>query len=318
MMYDKTLEKISEIIQTCRNKNYIFRGENRCYDKPASSQLFREYQAGSHLLEDHVLESEKIIVDQVRNRVGASASDLEVLTELQHYGGKTTLIDFTCNISIALFFACEGYPDESGKIILLDITRVKVHNDIEAGKITSNADFELFYPVGKNLRAVSQSSIFVRSSEDYLDREIFKEIEIDKDLKDEFLRYLKQFHNIHTNTIYNDLLHGFIQNQENLYYQQPYYDHEVQENPTAESYYARGIAKYASGRLASAVEDFDEAIRLDPQHHRALHQRGLTKISRRDKSGIEDYTLALKICQDPLTLDNLRIAENLPDNYWKS
>ena len=39
--------------------------------------------------------------------------------ELQHYGGKTTLIDFTQNIYIALFFACNGSFDENGRITLL-------------------------------------------------------------------------------------------------------------------------------------------------------------------------------------------------------
>jgi len=316
-MYNKLHKKISEIIQTCNNNNYVFRGENRCYNTPASSQLFREYQAAGSILENHVFESEKIIVDQLRSQTGTRASDIEILTELQHYGGTTTLIDFTCNLSIALFFSCEGFSDESGKIILLDITGMKAHNDIEAGKIKDDADFEVLNPAGKNPRAVSQSSIFVRSSKGYLDSETFKEIEIDKDLKGEVLCYLKQFHDIHPLTIYCDL-HGFIQNQKNLYYQQIYYDHKVKENATADSFYARGVAKYASGRLTSAVEDFDEAIRLDPQHNRALHQRGLIKICRRDKSGIEDYKLALKIRQHPLTIDNLRIAENQPDDYWKS
>ena len=36
--------------------------------------------------------------------------DFEILTELQHYGGKTNLIDFTTDYLIALFFACDGSP----------------------------------------------------------------------------------------------------------------------------------------------------------------------------------------------------------------
>ena len=33
------------------------------------------------------------------------ARDFEILTEIQHYGGKTNLIDFTTDYFIALFFA---------------------------------------------------------------------------------------------------------------------------------------------------------------------------------------------------------------------
>ena len=34
--------------------------------------------------------------------------ELSILTELQHYGAKTNLIDFTANYLIALFFACDS------------------------------------------------------------------------------------------------------------------------------------------------------------------------------------------------------------------
>ena len=34
------------------------------------------------------------------------SDELEILTELQHYGGTTNLIDFTTDYLIAIFFAC--------------------------------------------------------------------------------------------------------------------------------------------------------------------------------------------------------------------
>ena len=45
-------------------------------------------------------------------------TDFEILTEIQHYGGKTNLIDFTTDYFIALFFACDGHHDKKGRIIL--------------------------------------------------------------------------------------------------------------------------------------------------------------------------------------------------------
>ena len=44
--------------------------------------------------------------------------DFEILTEIQHYGGQTNLIDFTTDYFIALFFACDGHHDEDGRVIL--------------------------------------------------------------------------------------------------------------------------------------------------------------------------------------------------------
>ena len=46
------------------------------------------------------------------------AINFEILTEIQHYGGETNLIDFTTDYFIALFFACDGHHDEKGRVIL--------------------------------------------------------------------------------------------------------------------------------------------------------------------------------------------------------
>ncbi|MXZ17172.1 MAG: FRG domain-containing protein [Rhodothermaceae bacterium] len=314
-MYEKTQKKIRKILNECKDERCIFRGENRDYKVPASSKLYREHNTVASPPNDRMLESEKTTVDAARHHVRADASDLEVLTELQHYGGKTALIDFTRNLSIALFFACEGYPDQSGRIILFDTTGLEEKERIEAGKISGESGYEIVHPAGKNLRAVSQSSVFVRATKGYIDGERFKDIGIEKELKKEILSYLERYQNIDRHTIYNDL-HGFIENQRDSYSQQAYYDSKVRRAGTAELYYARGTARLASGRLMEAIEDFDEAIRLDPEHPRALHQRGLIKVSLKDKSGIDDYRHALEIRHDPLTLDNLLLAENFGEDYW--
>lgn len=47
--------------------------------------------------------------------------DLQLLAEIQHYGGSTILIDFTKNRDVAMFFACEDKDklDEDGRLMLL-------------------------------------------------------------------------------------------------------------------------------------------------------------------------------------------------------
>lgn len=311
-MYPKAQEKIREILNECEEGKYIFRGENRDYGK-VSSKLYREYAAAS-LVDDHILETERITVQEARRHVRPGASDIEVLTELQHYGGKTTLIDFTQNLSIALFFACEGYPDELGRIILFGTTGFEEKERIETGKDGGEDSYEIIAPAGKNPRAVFQGSVFVRAAKGYIGEDKFKEIKIEENLKMEILSYLEH-HGINRDTVYNDL-HGFIRNRENNCVQQAYYDRQIEKTGSAESYFARGIARFASGHLKEAIQDFDKAVGLNPQHFRALHQMGMAKVVLRDRSGIEDYKRALEIRRDPRTLDALRCALALGEDYW--
>ena len=53
----------------------------------------------------------KIVEDYKNNRI-TDSSPIEIITELQHYGGATRLIDFTHNYPIALFFAFCGFPKD--------------------------------------------------------------------------------------------------------------------------------------------------------------------------------------------------------------
>ncbi len=110
------LALIQEIMEKSADGDYIYRGEPECYPK-VSSTLHREYaevDAENFKLED----VQKEILEQAR-KYTAVTDALEILTELQHHGGNTNLIDFTNDCHIALFFACDGSPDKDGRVILL-------------------------------------------------------------------------------------------------------------------------------------------------------------------------------------------------------
>ena len=61
-------------------------------------------------------------------------------------------------------------------------------------------------------------------------------------------------------------------------------------------YYTRGIASSEKGEVELAIEDYTEAIVLDPKFAEAYYQRGLAyaKNGELDKA-IEDYTTAIEL-----------------------
>ena len=61
---------------------------------------------------------EKNIVEKARTLFPPSTSNIEILTDLRHYGGDVTLIDFSYNLYVALFFACNGNFDRDGELVV--------------------------------------------------------------------------------------------------------------------------------------------------------------------------------------------------------
>lgn len=112
---------INRIEKKSANGDYIYRGEPKRYKKVTSS-LYRQYAKE--------IEAEYFDIEVVQNEMLTEAKryvyekdGFEILTQLQHYGGKTNLIDFTNDYLIALFFACDGFPNSGSRVILLKKTR---------------------------------------------------------------------------------------------------------------------------------------------------------------------------------------------------
>ena len=59
-------------------------------------------------------------------------------------------------------------------------------------------------------------------------------------------------------------------------------------------YYNLGIAYYALGQLESALESYDEAVRINFEYHEAYHNRGnVYHDLGQNLRAIEDYDLAI-------------------------
>ena len=329
-------EKINEIEEKSADGGYIFRGERKTYKEhpyygKVSSSLWREYRSKDldiERVQQEILKSAKKHIGQLPNDYRPSRSrfnkiflkdmneavDFEILTELQHYGGKTNLIDFSTDYLIALFFACDGHHDKEGRIIM---QKTKEIEDI------------IWYPQNPRHRVVAQKSIFIRHPKGFIEPSEEETVTIPKDLKQPFLEYLQKYHDISTETIYNDL-QGFIRNQNvhvnaNIHFfrgfacqnradeatitevkQQEYenaimhYTEAIISKPDfTAAYNNRGNVYSRIGKFQNAIEDFNKAIEIQPDGDYAYYNRGVTYGHIGDYNrAIEDYDKAIEIQPD--------------------
>ena len=130
--------------------------------------------------------------------------EIHLLTEMQHLGASTMLIDFTLNADVALYFACHKYPDEDGRIIILPGTT----------PITSFAPVKPSYP--RN-RIISQQSRFVFPNLGHIATELFEIVEIPSGLKQFILAYLENNKGITPEYLLNDPP-GYVEQQKARYW----------------------------------------------------------------------------------------------------
>ena len=307
---NRVLEKICEIAEKSTGGDYVYRGEPKCYPK-VSSTLYREYEKeiDEESFEIDVVQEE--ILGEARKYTRETAHDLEILTELQHHGGKTNLIDFTTDYLIALFFSCDGEHDKAGRVILLE---------------KESDDYEVEKPPKTINRVESQKSIFVQASEGFVEPD--EVVTVPKGLKQAMLNYLRKHHDISTETIYNDL-HGFITKRSihesayTLFYKgltcqdrgnsaktraekQVLYDKAVghytealeQKPDFALIYNNRGVVYYSKGEYSLALQDYHTAIELDPSNAAPYHNNGNLCLNK------GEIDLAIKFCNVAISLDS--------------
>ncbi len=292
---DEVLDVVNDLTRKVAGGDYIFRGETNKKHTDVSSSLYRE-------LPDS-LRGQVEAVQQARLLVArgftAEKDEFEILTELQHYGGKTNLIDFTTDCFIALFFACDGNHSQDGRVILL-----------ERSAAIEDYIHEPSRPVN---RVIAQKSIFVRPPAGFIEPDSV--VVIPARLKASLLSYLRRCHGIYAETIYNDL-HGYIRyavihqeaidifnGAQSLLETGDYqgaidgFSRALTLNPQlVEVYNGRGVAYGNLGKLDLAIADFDYAIALDPDYAVAYGNRGTTYVLKGELDlAIQDFTQAIDL-----------------------
>lgn len=324
----RVLQKICEIAEKSADGDYIFRGEPKHYPK-VSSDLYREYQYDIEVDNFEIEVVQKEILDEAKKHLNKT-DEFEILIELLHYGGKTNLIDFTTNLHIALFFACDGSPNEDGRIILQK--RESVAGYLEQPRKPKN-------------RIIAQKSIFVRPPKGFIIPD--EVITIPADLKLPMLEYLRKSHDISTETIYNDF-HGFMTNrsihegaytqfhkgrasqkrgdatqnwnEKLVWYERAvvHYTEALELKPDfAESYNNRGCVYSDAGDFDRAIKDHNTAIELKPDFAEAYNNRGIAYYNKGDfTKAIQDYRKVIELKPDYVSAyNNLGIAYSRQDEY---
>ena len=312
---DQFMERISELIghilQT--NKSFIYRGEPEEHPE-VSSNLWRKYEE-CHYHDDFDIESiqkeivatakrhiptlannhvtiplSSIKVDRKSRKTVAQAAavtwrmieeqhDLERLTDMQHYGGETNLIDFTRDYLIAFFFACNDSFDKDGRIIILNSENNEVKRLLKE-------------PANPQNRIIAQKSVFIEPPKGFIEKKLSPQvIQIPKDYKRYILEGLRLFHNISAETIYNDL-HGFIT-----------YQKARQEPCGALDAFHRGLnhhlkadrkriekkKKKEKKHYDKALKFYDKALEYDRTYHQAYNKKGLIYFNQGEFDKAREY-----------------------------
>ncbi|MYB95338.1 tetratricopeptide repeat protein [Candidatus Poribacteria bacterium] len=269
------LEIVGNIAKISAAGSYIYRGEPKRYEK-VSSTLYRKLE-DAKMLHRNVEEVQKEEVDAAKMYT-KKTDEFEILTEIQHFGGKTNLIDFTTDYCIALFFASESFPFEDGRIILQDKT----------GTITK------WIREPQNLdptsRVRGQKSVFVQPPDGFIKPDI--EIVIPQSLKQPLLNYLKKEFSTSIENIYPDL-HGFVRNQDNRWSARANFAKGITYKEQADE---AGNPKEKNEKHQQAIKSFTEAINLMPQFAEAYSTRSfISRIEGNFDNAVTDATKAIEL-----------------------
>ena len=316
---DEVLEKINEIAKKSADGNYIYRGEpahhqEHPYYGKVSSGLYRPFlEKGQTDVNVNGIQSQTLMEARQYIPDEDEMNDLKLLATLQHFGAKTNLIDFTTDYLVALFFACDGKPQEPGRVVLL-----------QRYPESAPEPYYIEEPPRTIRRVEAQKSIFVQAPKGFVEPD--KVVCIPANLKPALLRYLRKHHNISNKTIYNDL-HGYIEiqrlhedaytafnkgltSQEHGYaaktnterhklYEEAiaYYTEAIELKPDlTQAYSQRGFAYDCIDDFEKAIQDYNTAIALEPEYANGYRQRGFTYLKTGDfEKAIEDYTKAIEL-----------------------
>lgn len=148
---DELFRIIGHIALLAQDRTYAWRGQNDA-SWDFSSSLFRELNGkGEEVTEERIRKRELEILEEadrwsLGRDLGPSATDMHILTILQHHGVPTRLFDVTANPMTALWFAteehkpdCDNVPRRSlGVLFSIDVTNTAWYETFDYATQTYN------------------------------------------------------------------------------------------------------------------------------------------------------------------------------------
>ena len=314
-----------EIIEKSASGEFLYRGEPECYKEApyrgkVSSTLSRQIPDGFDSEGFSLTKFQEEELKEVRNYTHENQKeDFELLTELQHYGSSTNLIDFTTDYHIALYFACDGSHDKDGRVILLKRNEeTKEKYNIEKPQTPLN-------------RVIAQKSEFAQPPQGFIEFKDINVVCVPRHLKQWILMHLRKFQDISTQSVYNDL-HGYIRHkalssskeaivplvladlakelaEENSSAEEQKdsleraisnYTEAIQYSPyDATTYVKQGECYMGTGKFENAIETLSKAIFLRPDHADDYYKRGLAYLGKEAHNlAIADFSRAIELNPD--------------------
>ena len=196
---DRIIALTTEILHKSARGPYVYRGEPECYEV-VSSKLFRAFADSEDEMFDLGSVEEDFACEADDYVASGDADDeygeIQILSEIQHFGGTTNLIDFTEDHLIALFFASAGDHLTDGRVVL-----------------HSSRPDDVVRPKRTSTRAVFQKSVMVRSPRGFLVPDVEETVIVPAELKADIREFLEHCHGISEKRVYDDI-HGYIRNQD--------------------------------------------------------------------------------------------------------
>lgn len=195
---------------------YVFRGESANFGQ-ISSHLYRNYRhnlTGNNPASYTFEEIERRIISNARRFFPANTSDARVLERLHREGGKTSLIDFTRNLFVALYFAAMDRFDQDGRVICIRQSDI-IPLDAEAPTQRAFTDRLLLIngaPGEDGTPALHTA--YLRAPKGYIGPEengVYAEL-IPKNAKKPVIAFLDRVCDLNEGTVYGDL-RSFIDNK---------------------------------------------------------------------------------------------------------
>ena len=299
---------IFDELEAKHKDGYLFRGEPKQYDAVTSSLYRAGWPPGAL---EHVSTIEHDMVKSCLyhcyndTEIQALKADnalqkhaLEKLSEMQHLGSITNLIDFTTCPYRALFFACDKWPEHDGRIRVINPELVPALNYVEPTNqdvLIPWGDYDYIrrdngYP---RERAKAQKSVFIHAKTGMLNPDLYEVISIPSRLKTEIREWLSVDLNINRRSIYPDTI-GFVDNNRQTRSLEFMFAAEQQlakrnyesviencgkstnEQTHSYVYHIWGLAHLQLGETQEAIDKFERALTIDRWQYKANGNSDIT------------------------------------------